>query len=137
MDLSKYYTDQVYVNADKCLGPNDSHAKVAHVQMGVSENTGKKAHYSYLFLWDPMASCLLYYRHCSNWVRVILELNTNVTCDISGNTAFMRAVLLCLYFYSCSALCDDDRHDNFNTYSCLLMWIDKSRVRCCNLKSFW
>ena len=65
MDLSKYYTDQVYVNADKCLGPVDSHAKVAHVQMGVSENTGKKAHYSYLFLWDPMASCLLLHIHCS------------------------------------------------------------------------
>ena len=43
MHLSKYYTDQVYVNADKCLGPIDSHAKVAHIQMGVSENTGKKA----------------------------------------------------------------------------------------------
>lgn len=65
MDLSKYYTDQVYVNADKCLGPIDSHAKVAHIQMGVSENTGKKAHYSYLFLWHPMASCLLLHIHCS------------------------------------------------------------------------
>ena len=57
MDLSKYYTDQVYVNADKCLGPIDSHAKVAHIQMGVSENTGKKA--------DLFTSCLLLHRHCS------------------------------------------------------------------------
>ena len=33
--MAKYYADRAYANADKCLWPFDSHAKVAHFQMRV------------------------------------------------------------------------------------------------------
>ena len=79
----------------------------------------------------PVSSFTLHFRivtPLNSHARCPVYVNTsrlqnwhiNVTHDISGNTSFIRAILLRSYFLFTLSVRVDNRHDNFNRQSLLI-----------------